>query len=63
MSITMPGMAMRPLRATLRGQAGRYRGTVVLPMFGTYLARVLLATPHGQRQGTLRLDVPLDLSH
>ena len=58
----MPGMAMRPARATLRGRDGRYRGNLALPMFGTYVARVVLATPRGRWRGPMYLTVPLTLS-
>ncbi len=56
---SMPGMAMRPAMATLVGRAGGYQGTIALPMFGHYAARIVMVTRQGRRQGTLRLDVPL----
>lgn len=58
----MPGMAMAPARATLRGHDGRYQGNIALPMFGEYVARVVLVTARGRWQGTLDLSVPLMLS-
>lgn len=61
--IVMPGMAMRPIRVTLHEYVGEYRGTIVLPMFGLYIARVVLATPRRQWHGMMRLEVPLVLSH
>ncbi len=43
----MPGMAMAPLRVALRERAGRYRGVITLPMFGAYVARVVLVAERG----------------
>ncbi len=57
--VTMPGMAMAPLRVALRERAGRYRGVITLPMFGAYVARVVLVAEQGQWQGTMRVLVPL----
>jgi len=57
----MPGMAMRPATATLAARGGRYQGTIVLPMFGRYAARVVVVTPRARRRGTLTLDAPLTL--
>jgi len=57
--VTMPGMAMAPVRVVLRGRTGRYRGTVTLPMFGAYVAHVVLVTGRGHWQGTMPLLVPL----
>jgi len=52
----MPGMAMRPAMATLVERAGAYRGTIALPMFGRYAARIVVVTRQGRRQGMLALD-------
>lgn len=57
--VTMPGMAMRPVHATLTPHQDRYQGTVTLPMFGRYVARIVLMTPRGRGQGTIPLVVPL----
>ncbi len=57
--ITMPGMAMAPVRVALRGRAGYYRGTLILPMFGAYVARVDLVAGRGRWQGGMPLLVPL----
>jgi hypothetical protein len=57
----MPGMAMRPVTVTLAAHAGRYQGTIALPMFGRYTARIVVTTRRGRRHGTLTLDVPLAL--
>jgi len=57
--VTMPGMGMPPIRVVLHGQAGRYRGAIVLPMFGAYRAHVVLVVGRGQWQGTLQVLVPL----
>ena len=56
---TMPGMAMRPIRATLLPRGSGYTGAVTLPMFGSYLARVAVATPDGRASGTLPLPLTL----
>ncbi len=61
--VLMPGMSMRPIDVALHEQTRQYRGVVVLPMFGSYIAHVLLVTPRGRWHGLLRLDVPLDLPH
>lgn len=61
--LLMPGMAMRPITVALHEHARQYRGAVVLPMFGSYIGHVLLATPRRYWQGQLRLDVPLNLPH
>ncbi len=58
---SMPGMAMSPTMATLVERVGDYQGTIALPMFGRYVARIVVVTPRGRRQGTLTLDVPLAL--
>ncbi len=57
----MPGMAMRPVTATLAAHAGLYQGTIALPMFGRYTAHIVVTTWRGRRYGTLTLDVPLAL--
>jgi hypothetical protein len=62
LNVVMPGMAMRPVRVTLRGRNGRYWGNLALPMFGRYVARVVLVTPRGHWRGTMNLAVPLTLS-
>ena len=61
--VLMPGMSMRPIDIALHEQGRQYRGVVVLPMFGSYIAHVLLVTPRRRWHGLLRLDVPLDLPH
>jgi len=61
--VLMPGMPMRPIDVALHEQGRQYRGVVVLPMFGSYIAHVLLVTPRQRWHGLLRLDVPLDLPH
>ena len=57
---TMPGMQMVPARARLTLRHGAYRGTVALPMFGGYLARLSVVGSDGIT-GTVRLLVPLAL--
>ncbi|MCA1598267.1 MAG: hypothetical protein LC769_04475 [Chloroflexi bacterium] len=56
---TMRGMAMRPIQATLVARGGSYAGTVTLPMFGAYQARIAVVTPHGRAHGTLTLRLSL----
>jgi len=57
--VTMPGMVMAPVRVALRERDGHYRGTLTLPMFGVYVARVVLVARREQWQGTMRVRVPL----
>jgi hypothetical protein len=57
--ITMPGMAMAPLRAPLPARGQGYGGAVTLPMLGRYRAAVALTTPAGRYSGALTLAVPL----
>jgi len=57
----MPGMAMRATTTVLTGHAGWYQGTIALPMFGRYAARLVVLTPRGRRHGTLVLEMPLAL--
>jgi hypothetical protein len=57
---TMPGMQMVPARTRLTLRGGAYRGTVTLPMFGGYLAR-LSVVGSGGITGTVHLLVPLAL--
>jgi hypothetical protein len=55
----MPGMAMAPIRATLVARDHHYVGTLRLPMFGAYRARVVMDTPAGRAKGTLTLTLSL----
>jgi hypothetical protein len=57
--LSMPGMAMRPVRATLTTRGHGYRGRVAVPMFGCYRAQVEAATASGRYTGTLSLTLPL----
>jgi hypothetical protein len=58
----MPSMPMTPVRAVLQGRDGRYQGSITLPMFGDYVAEVVLATARNRWQRTLALSLPLTLS-
>ena len=58
---SMPGMAMPPATATLVERVGDYQGTIALPMFGRYVARIIVVTRRGRRHGAVTLDVPLAL--
>lgn len=60
--LSMPGMAMVPVRATLTANSHGYRGRVVLPMFGRYRAQVDALTPGGRYTGAVILTLPLTLS-
>jgi hypothetical protein len=61
LTLDMPGMVMRPVRAVLTGSGQGYRGRISLPMFGSYLAQVVAATTLGQYTGTLIISLPLSL--
>lgn len=56
---TMPGMAMAPIRSVLVARDHHYVGTLILPMFGTYQAQVVVDTPAGRATGTLTLTLSL----
>ncbi len=55
--VTMPGMAMAPIRVHLRGHDDRYSCAITLPMFGTYRARITVVTPDGPATGTITLPL------
>jgi hypothetical protein len=57
--LSMPGMAMRPVRATLTASSGDYHGRVAVPMFGRYRAQVEAATASGRYTGIFGLTLPL----
>jgi hypothetical protein len=59
---TMPGMALVHGRAVLAFRHGRYSGVLRLPMFGFYLAQVVVDTPAGHYTGVITLTLPLPLS-
>lgn len=59
MELTMPGMAMPPVRTTLQARSDGYCGTISLPMFGTYRAQVDALLKHRRHRGTLNVTVPL----
>jgi hypothetical protein len=59
--ITMPEMAMPPVRATLSATRQGYRGMVALPMFGTYRVQADASTGAGQYTGAFSLTLPLTL--
>lgn len=60
--LTMPGMVMAPVRATLAARAHGYSGSVVLPMFGTYRAQVDAIFHGGRYRGSLTMRLPLALA-
>ena len=57
--LTMPGMTMLPVRATLTATSQGYRGSVVLPMFGHYRAQVDALITGGRHTGVMSVAVPL----
>ncbi len=59
LEVTMPGMAMPPIRVVLHGQGGRASGVLTLPMFGVYRAQVVVVTPSGRATGVLALPLSL----
>lgn len=59
LSATMPGMAMRPIRATLAARGHGYAGAMMLPMFGTYRAGVVVQTARGRATGVITLTLTL----
>lgn len=61
LTLTMPGMRMFPVHATLAFHAGTYRGRLWVPMFGSYLARLSADTGSGRLAGTAVITVPIDL--
>ena len=57
--VTMPGMAMAPIAATLTAHGGGFTGRVTLPMFGTYRADMTLRHAGRSVRGTATLEIPL----
>jgi hypothetical protein len=60
--VSMPGMPMVPVHATLTASGQAYRGRAILPMFGSYRARVDASTASGRYKGALSLTLPLTLA-
>jgi hypothetical protein len=60
--LSMPGMAMRPVPATLIARSQGYRGSVALPMFGRYRAQVDASTAGGRYMGAFSLTLPLNFA-
>lgn len=60
--VTMPGMAMPPVAATLTAHGRSYAGAIRLPMFGAYRARLVVRTPAGRYTGAVAVTVPLDVT-
>jgi len=60
--VTMPGMAMPPVTATLTAHGRAYAGVMRLPMFGDDQARLVVGAPAGRDTGAIALTVPLDLT-
>lgn len=59
--VTMPGMSMPPIRATLHAQGSAYASTIRIPMFGRYHATVTFATPTRHYTGAMAVNLPLPL--
>jgi len=59
LSVTMPGMVMPPIRATLAPSNTYYRGALALPMFGAYRVAVVVSAPHVHVTGTITVTLPL----
>jgi hypothetical protein len=59
--LSMRGMAMRPVQATLTASSQGYRGSVALPKFGPYHAQVDATTAGGRYTGAVNLILPLTL--
>jgi hypothetical protein len=57
--VTMPGMAMRPITATLLARGHGYTGIIRLPMFGYYRTAVVVTGRAGRYTGALTLEIPL----
>jgi hypothetical protein len=57
--ITMPGMVMVPIAATLTPHGGGFTGRITLPMFGTYRADMTLMSAGRPIHGTATLEIPL----
>jgi hypothetical protein len=60
--LTMPGMAMPPVRATLVARHHGFGGSVALPMFGDYRAQVDADLDGGRYRGSLNMRLPLVLN-
>jgi hypothetical protein len=60
--LSMTGMAMRAVHATLTASGQGYRGSAVLPMFGRYRAEVDAMTAGGRYSGAIGLAMPLSLA-
>jgi len=61
--VTMSGMDMPPVAATLAAHGRAYTGVIRLPMFGDYQARLVVRTPAGKRYtGVIALTAPLDVA-
>ena len=55
LSITMPGMAMPPIKAELVPRGIEYSGAVRLPMFGYYKASLVLGSGSRHYSGSMAL--------
>ena len=60
--VSMPGMPMKPVSARIPTAKAGYQGTIVLPMFGDYVATVTLVRGGNRQVGTARLSLPLSIS-
>jgi hypothetical protein len=57
----MPGMGMVPVKGRLSAAHGAYNGKISLPMFGNYLATVMLVSGNHRLPGTIYLSLPLSV--
>jgi hypothetical protein len=62
LEISMPGMAMRPIRAILAMNSHGFSGYAALPMFGRYRAQMQASIGGRRYMGEFLLTVPLTLN-
>jgi len=58
-TVTMPGMDMPPIVATLAPHGHGYAGVIRLPMFGEYRASLVVRALAGRYTGIVALTIPL----
>jgi len=59
LTVTMPGMAMPPVRARMAARDGRSSAVLALPMFGVYRMEVAVRTQGRPATGVVTLTLPL----
>ena len=57
--VTMPGMHMIPVKATLQAVSQAYSGVIILPMFGRYHIQTVVTSPSGRYSGAVALLLPI----